>query len=257
MTEAEFQLVRSAGFVIAGGLAFAAQRLWPHASLPGSGRVNGGLWLINVAMLSLVCGACACTVARWAEGAGLGVANVLQLPFWASLPLTVVSLDLVSYGWHRANHRLPLLWRFHRVHHSDASFTVSTGLRFHPGELLLSLPLRLAAVAAVGAPPAAVVGFEVVFTMANLFEHGNIDLPIRLERALARAVVTPALHRRHHGRRLVEFDSNFGTIFTAWDRLLGTYGDSSSAVTFHTGLPSGEPVETIAGALTLPLARRR
>jgi sterol desaturase/sphingolipid hydroxylase (fatty acid hydroxylase superfamily) len=162
-------------------------------------------------------------------------------------------LDIVSYGWHRANHRVAFLWRFHQVHHSDLSFTVSTGVRFHPGELLLSLPTRLAAVAAVGAPPVAVVIFEVVFTLGNLFEHGNISLPLQLERQIARLLVTPALHRRHHTRRYPELDSNFGTIFTLWDRALGTYGANTSEVCVETGLPSGERAVTVLRALLLPL----
>ncbi len=254
MTESDFQIVRVGGFLVAAALAFGLQRLAPHAPLRGRGGVNGGLWGINVVVLTAVCGACACTVARWAAGAEFGVLNTVSLPPWIGLPVTVAALDAVSYGWHRANHRIAVLWRFHRVHHSDPSFTVSTGLRFHPGELLLSLPIRLAAVALLGAPAVAVVVFEIVFTIANLFEHGNIDLPIVLERRLARGLVTPALHRRHHGRRSVELNSNFGTIFTVWDRLLGTYGESSSATRFEIGLPSGEPVVTLLRALALPLA---
>jgi sterol desaturase/sphingolipid hydroxylase (fatty acid hydroxylase superfamily) len=122
---------------------------------------------------------------------------------------------------------------------------------------VLSLPLRLAAVAALGAPAAAVVIFEVVFTIANLFEHGNIALPLRLEQQLARLLVTPALHRRHHTRRYPELDSNFGTIFTMWDRALGTYGESTSAVHVDTGLPSGESAPTLRRALLLPLRVQR
>jgi sterol desaturase/sphingolipid hydroxylase (fatty acid hydroxylase superfamily) len=134
------------------------------------------------------------------------------------------------------------------------SFTASTGVRFHPGELLLSLPLRLAAVAALGAPAVAVVSFEIAFTIANFIEHGNVDIPVPLEQRLARVLVTPALHRRHHTRRWPELDSNFGTIFSLWDRLLGTYGASSSALRIETGLPGQSAPLTLASALTLPLS---
>ena len=143
------------------------------------------------------------------------------------------------------------------MHHSDPSFTVSTALRFHPGELLLSLPVRLLAVVLLGAPPVAVVVFEVTFAFANLFEHGNIDLLLKTERRIAGVLVTPALHRRHLASRRPELDSNFGTIFTVWDRLLGPYGESSSAAHFDTGLPNGACVRTLGDALLLPVATRR
>jgi len=257
VTESQFQILRIAGFVAAAGFALGLQWLRPHARLHGSGPVNAGLWLINAALLSAVCGACACMVARWAAGHGVGFLNRLTAPSSIAVPLTIVGLDLVSYGWHRANHRVTFLWGFHQVHHSDLGFTVSTGVRFHPGELLLSLPIRLAAVATLGAPPVAVVIFEVVFTIANLFEHGNIGLPLWLEQQLGRLLVTPALHRRHHTRRYPELDSNFGTIFTLWDRWLGTYGESTSAVHVDTGLPSGEYVPNVLRALLLPLRVQR
>jgi sterol desaturase/sphingolipid hydroxylase (fatty acid hydroxylase superfamily) len=257
VTEAQLQIVRIAGFVVAGAFALALQRLRPHTRLSGSVRVNTGLWLLDAALLSAVCGACACTVARWAAAHGVGLLNSTAAPAWAGVALTIAALDFVSYAWHRANHRVAFLWRFHQVHHSDLSFTVSTGLRFHPGELLLSLPIRLAAVAALGAPAPAVVIFEVAFTIANLFEHGNIALPLRLEQQLAGLLVTPALHRRHHTRHYPELDSNFGTIFTLWDRALGTYGTSSSAVRVETGLPGGERAASLLRALLLPLRTAR
>jgi sterol desaturase/sphingolipid hydroxylase (fatty acid hydroxylase superfamily) len=251
MTEQQFQLIRGAGFLAAAGLAAAAQRLKPHAGHPGSWRQNLGLWAVDAAIVGALCGACACTVARWAEGTGLGALNVLGAPAWLRIPVSVAALDLVSYVWHRANHRLAPLWRFHRVHHSDPSFTVSTGVRFHPGELVLSLPLRLAAVVAVGASPAAVVVFEITFTIANLIEHGDIDVAAPLEAAVAHVFVTPALHRRHHAKR--DPDRNFGTIFSCWDRLLGTYAHSSSAVQVETGLAGLDRPITLLGVLGLPL----
>lgn len=253
LTETEFSLLRAGGFVLALLLASALQRVTPHARLSGSVRVNVSLWLINLVLLTLVCGACACAVARWAAVAGVGLLHSGWVPAWLGLPLTIVALDCVSYAWHRANHRVRFLWRFHQVHHSDPAFTVSTGLRFHPGELLLSLPLRLTAVAALGAAATAVVAFEVIFAVANLIEHGDIDLPAGLERRLARVCVTPALHRRHHSRRVAELNSNFGTIFAVWDRLLGTYAESGSAVQVETGLPGGVAAPRLARALALPL----
>ena len=156
MTEGKVQAMRAAGFVVAALLAVLAQRLAPHGRVRGSWRVNGGLWLVDTAVVGAVCGACGFTAAAWAARNGFGVLNQAAASLWTAVPVTVVVLDLVSYGWHWANHRVPFLWRLHQVHHSDPSFTVSTGVRFHPGELLLSLPVRLAAVVLIGAPVAAV-----------------------------------------------------------------------------------------------------
>jgi sterol desaturase/sphingolipid hydroxylase (fatty acid hydroxylase superfamily) len=254
VTETGFQIARIVGFVLALGLATGLQRVAPYARLPGSWRTNGALWAINAVVVWLVCGACACSVARWAAAHGVGVLNVAPPPAWFGLPVTILALDLVSYGWHRATHGVPLLWRFHRVHHSDLSFTVSTALRFHPGELLLSLPLRLTAVALLGASVAAVASFEILFNVANLVEHGNIRLPGSLERRLALMCVTPALHRHHHSRRVAELNSNFGTICTLWDRLFGTYGAATSSDQVDTGLPGATRQVDIRRALVMPLS---
>jgi sterol desaturase/sphingolipid hydroxylase (fatty acid hydroxylase superfamily) len=237
MTEAEFQVVKSIGFVGAFALAVAIQRWRPHRAIAGSWRTNGGLWAINAALLGVVCAGCACTVSRWASEGGFGLLNQGSFAAWIAIPISVAGLDLVSYAWHRANHRIRLLWRFHQAHHSDPDYTVTTALRFHPGELLLALPLRLVAVAALGVPIVGVIVFEVVFAFANFGEHGNIDLPLGLERSLGRVVITPALHRRHHSREKRLLNSNYGTIFSIWDRLFGSYGESRSDLQVDTGLP--------------------
>jgi sterol desaturase/sphingolipid hydroxylase (fatty acid hydroxylase superfamily) len=254
VTETRFQVLRAAGFVAALALALLLQRLRPHARLRGSSRVNAGLWFGNLVVLGVACGACACTVARWSAGHGIGVLNVVGAPRWLGILIAIVALDLVSYAWHRANHRVPFLWRFHQVHHSDPDFTASTGVRFHPGELLLSLPVRLSAVAAVGASAEAVVLFELVFTVANLVEHGDIDLVLRFERLMGRVFITPALHRRHHTRSGPERDTNFGTILATWDRLFGTRVDSDSATAVETGLP-GMDALGLRRVLVLPFQR--
>lgn len=252
VTEHDFTVVRSTGFVLALAIAVGLQRLTPHARLRGSWRANGGLWGVNLAVLGVVCGACVCTVAQWAHAARVGLFAVVPAPWWMVIVVSVLALDLVSYAWHRANHRLRLLWRFHQVHHSDVTFTVSTGVRFHPGELLLSLPLRLGAVVLLGVPPEGVVVFEVVFNIANLVEHGDTNLPAFAERFLGRAFITPAVHRWHHSRRWAELDTNFGTIFAVWDRLLGTYHTSSSATDVETGLPGVTQPTGFVRALMLP-----
>ena len=254
MSESEFQIVKSAGFVLALALAVGLQRISPHAGAAGSWRLNGALWFVDAAVMGVVCGACACTVSRWAQEGGLGLLNVAPAALWVAIPVSVLALDLVSYAWHRANHGIPLLWRFHQVHHSDPAFTATTALRFHPGEILLSLPVRLAAVVAIGVPVEGVIVFEVLFALANFVEHGDIDLPRTLERLLARIIVTPALHRRHHGRQLALLNTNFATIFSVWDRVFRSFANSSSDVSVHIGLPGAPDTLGPLEALALPAA---
>jgi sterol desaturase/sphingolipid hydroxylase (fatty acid hydroxylase superfamily) len=251
MSEVEFQVIRGAGFVLALGLAASLQRFSPFAAMRESWRVNGLLWAVNALTIGVLCGACACTVARWAEATEFGL-NLAAAPLWVAIPLSVLALDLVSYGWHRANHVIPFLWRFHQVHHSDAAFTATTALRFHPGEILLSLPLRLSAVAVLGVPVAAIVAFEVVFAFANFVEHGNIRLHLGFERNLQRLFVTPALHRRHHSRERRLLDTNFATIFSFWDRLFGSFGPNTSSTQVRIGLPGAASIQRPWAALALP-----
>lgn len=252
MTEIEFQIAKSAGFVAALVLAVAIQRARPHRRLSGSWRANTGLWALNAAVLGLVCGGCACAVSLWASDSHIGLLNRADVHPLAVIAISIVGLDLVSYVWHRANHRVSLLWRFHQAHHSDAQYTVTTALRFHPGELLLALPVRLFAVASLGVPVFGVIVFEVVFAFANFWEHGNIDLTRRAEQLLGRVLITPALHRRHHGLESEQLDSNYGTIFSFWDRLLGTFGDNGSSATIETGLPGVSSALGTLGILSLP-----
>ncbi len=254
MSAPEFQLARAGAFGLALATAATLQRLAPHAGHRGSLRVNAALWALDAAIVGGVCGTCALAAADWAARQGLGLLHALAAPWWVAMASSVLGLDFVSYLWHRANHEVAVLWRFHRVHHSDPSFTVSTGLRFHPGELLLSLPVRLLAVVLLGAPAAAVLAFEAVFAFANLVEHGDIDLPPRLERGADRLVVTPALHRIHHARLPPERDRNFGTILIVWDRLLGTHRPSRSAARVAVGLDETAAPRGLWDALRLPLA---
>jgi sterol desaturase/sphingolipid hydroxylase (fatty acid hydroxylase superfamily) len=252
MTESDFAVARSLGFLLAVAIAVSLQRITPHGRLRGSWRTNLGLWAINALVLGVVCGACAYTVARWASAAGVGVLTLVPMPRAVTIVASVVVLDVVSYGWHRANHQLRWLWQFHQVHHSDTSFTVSTGVRFHPGELLLSLPVRLSVVVVLGAPPEGVLFFELLFAVANLVEHGDINLPAGLEQRLARLLITPALHRRHHSQQATELNTNFGTIFSLWDRCLRTFLASGSAADVRTGLPGMSSAPGLVKAMLLP-----
>ncbi len=252
MPESDVRLVRLVGFAVAIAAALLLQRLSPHSNVGSSLRVNGGIWLVNAAVTGAICGACVCAAAHWAGTNDVGLFNRVSAPTWIALPASVLFLDLVSYTWHRANHVVPFLWRWHQVHHSDPSFTVSTSLRFHPGELVLSLPLRLLAVVLLGVPVPTVVVFEVLFTLANSIEHGDIDLPRRFESAMGSVFVTPALHRWHHTVSPRDRDTNYGTIFSVWDRWLGTLAPSDSKTVVRTGLPNVSAA-TLGSALLLPL----
>jgi sterol desaturase/sphingolipid hydroxylase (fatty acid hydroxylase superfamily) len=257
--EALYQIVRTAAAGATIALAFCLERWRPHARLRPAWRTNLGLFAIGSLVTAAVCGACGWVVAAWAASRGLGLLAFAGAPLWLAAALGLLGLDAVSYAWHRANHRLRGLWRFHQVHHGDASFHFTTAMRFHPGELLLALPLRLAAVVALGVPPEGVLAFELVFGAANLLEHGNFDLPGRLDARLQPVFVTPALHRGHHAASWQELNTNFGTVLSVWDRLGGTFraGDPSRAVA--TGLPDreGREAPALAESLRLPFARGR
>ncbi len=257
MGEVEFQAIKSAGFVAAVVLVFSLQRLSPHHGVRRARRVNLGLWGVNLLVIGGACGACACAASLWASRHEVGVLNVVDLTSWTAVVGTVVALDFVSYGWHRVNHVVPFLWRFHQVHHADAQFSASTGVRFHTGEILLSLPLRLGAVVLLGAPVVGVIVFELIFGAANLLVHGDIDLPPRLERALERVFVTPALHRRHHGRAVCQHGTNFGTVFSVWDRLFASFGPNSSSSKIEIGLDAVAAGLSFAGLLRLPFSQWR
>jgi sterol desaturase/sphingolipid hydroxylase (fatty acid hydroxylase superfamily) len=254
MSEVEFQIIKSVGFVIALAAVVGLQRSRPHAGQEGSWRLNGGLWILNSVILGIVCAGCACTVSRWAETEGFGLLNRMEMPnSWMAIPVAVLALDGVSYFWHRANHRIPLLWRFHQVHHSDPNFTATTAIRFHFGELLLALPLRLLAVAVMGISIPGVILFELIFAFANFFEHGDIDLPLGLERRLAFLFITPALHRRHHSLEAALLNSNYGTIFSFWDRIFRSFGASGSDVQIQIGLPGVSEMLGPQAALMMPI----
>lgn len=156
---------------------------------------------------------------------GWGLLNVLSVAPLAATVLGVMALDLAVYLQHVLFHRVPLLWRLHRVHHTDRDIDVTTGLRFHPVEIVLSLMIKLAVAAAVGAPAAAVLIFEVLLNGASMFNHGNIRIPLSWDRIIRTVLVTPDMHRVHHSVIVRETDSNFGFSVSWWDRLFGTYRD--------------------------------
>jgi sterol desaturase/sphingolipid hydroxylase (fatty acid hydroxylase superfamily) len=255
--EASYQLARAVGLAAAVVLGLALERWRPHEHMRPAWGTNLGLWAIDSLVTAVVCGACGWVVAAWAADRGIGLLPWAGAGPWAAVGAGFVGLDAVSYLWHRANHQVPLLWRFHQVHHADASFHLTTALRFHPGELLLALPVRLAAVLALGVPPQGVLLFELVFGVANLLEHGNFDLPRRLEPLVQRIFITPALHRAHHASDWRELNTNFGTVFSTWDRLGRSFHASKADRRVVTGLPDWSRLEApaLAESLLLPFTR--
>lgn len=192
----------------------ARRRRWP---------VNLGLAALNVASLRVSIGAAAWLAAQWVAGHGWGLFNVLKVADGLAVAGSLVLLDLAIYAQHVAAHRWRWLWRLHQVHHSDPDFDTTTAVRFHPLEILLSMLYKVAVVVALGAPPVAVMAFEIILSTCALFNHGNVSLPPALERPLRWLLVTPDMHRIHHSARPAETDSNYGFSLSCWDRCFRTY----------------------------------
>lgn len=196
-----------------------------RAGLPRLLRWSNNLALValDTAVLRLVFPVLAVGVAVWAQAAGWGLFNVLGLPGWIAVLVSLVLLDLAIWAQHLVFHKVPWLWRLHRMHHTDPDFDVTTALRFHPVEIFLSMLVKMAVVLALGAPPEAVLLFEVTLNGMAIFNHANVRLPRGLDAGLRLAVVTPDMHRVHHSDIRAEIDSNYGFNLSLWDRLFGTY----------------------------------
>jgi len=184
---------------------------------------NLGVVVLATALVRLVFPIAAVGLAHLAQERGWGLLNAIQAPGWLAVALSLLVLDLAIYLQHVMFHAVPALWRLHRMHHADLEFDATTGLRFHPLEILLSMGIKLVIVAALGPPAVAVLVFEVLLNATSLFNHGNVRLPFGLDRTLRWLVVTPDMHRVHHSVRPNETNSNFGFNLPWWDRLLGTY----------------------------------
>lgn len=232
--------LRLASFAGLFGL-FALLELWrPYR--PARRRrwgANLGLLVLGSLLVRLVFPLAATGVALWAEQQSWGLFNHLLLPGYVEVALAVLALDCAIYFQHRAFHWLPCLWRLHRVHHADTALDVTTGLRFHPLELLLSMLIKSLFIVIIGAPAFAVLLFEVMLNACSMFNHSNIVLPARLERGLRGLLITPSLHRIHHSRRGEETLSNFGFSVPWWDRLFGSFKARASAgdKNLRLGLP--------------------
>jgi len=225
--------VRLAAFLaIFGGMA-VFELISPRLERPEMvGALKTRRWFTNLSMvvlssvlLRIVFPAAAVGAAVWAQANGWGIFRAIGLdPLTAGI-LAFVVLDFAVWLEHLASHKIPLLWRIHRMHHADNGFDVTTGLRFHPLEILLSMVWKAAVVVLLGPPVVAVLVFEIVLNGTAMFNHSNVRLPLAFDRALRRLVVTPDMHRVHHSTIRRETDSNYGFNFPFWDRLFGTYND--------------------------------
>lgn len=190
---------------------------------------NLGIVFLNTALVRLLLPATAAGFAVFAANHRWGVFNYFEVPGWLAVIASVVILDFAIYLQHVMFHAVPALWRLHRMHHADLDFDVTTGARFHPIEILLSMLIKFAVIAVIGAPPVAVIIFEVLLNATSMFNHGNLRLPQAADRLLRLFIVTPDMHRVHHSIEDHETNSNFGFNLPWWDRLFGTYKDQPDA----------------------------
>lgn len=260
--EPTIRLAAFAGILaVMGAWEFAAPRRPPTVSKAVRWANNLGLVAFNGLVLRLLFPTAAVGMAAFAGQQGWGVFNYYPAPDWVAVAVSVITLDFIIYLQHVMVHAIPVLWRLHRVHHADLDFDVTTGVRFHPLEILLSLLIKFAAIAVLGPPLVAVVIFEVLLNATSMFNHGNVRIPRGLDRRLRWIVVTPDMHRVHHSVEDDETNSNFGFNLPWWDRLFGTYRDQPRAG--HEAMTLGihgyrEPrlVSRLPGMLALPFVGR-
>jgi sterol desaturase/sphingolipid hydroxylase (fatty acid hydroxylase superfamily) len=251
--EAHEPVIRLACF----GGVLALMALWellaPRRPLAQSKIVrwssNLGIVVVNTVVVRLLFPAAAMGVAVLAAERGWGLLNTVELTSGVAIVVSVVALDFAIYLQHVMFHAIPALWRLHRMHHADLDFDVTTGLRFHPIEIILSVLIKMAAIVVLGPPVVAVLIFEVTLNATSMFNHGNVRLPGAIDRPLRWLMVTPDMHRVHHSVVAAETNSNFGFSLPWWDRLLGTYRDQPAAG--HDAMAIGIEMFRDGGALHL------
>ena len=212
------------------------------------------LGAVNSVLVAIVFAGLWVAAAGWAEAHGWGLLRRVALPGWLHAAGAVLLLDAWTYGWHRMNHRVPVLWRFHRVHHSDARMDVTTASRFHTGEIVLSSLLRLPVIVVLGVTAWELVLYETLMFAVVQLHHANVAFPPRAERVLNRFIVTPAMHKVHHSRWQPETDSNYSALLSVWDRLFGSFRmrDRLDEIAFGLDAFDGDERQTVAGMLRTP-----
>lgn len=253
-------IIRLSAFLTVLGLMTCWEMIAPRRRLatPKVNRwiANLSVVIMNAVVLRLLFSAGAIGAAIVASDQQWGFLHQVGWPTWLEMVLAVAALDLALYLQHVMFHAVPLFWRFHMMHHADIDCDVTTGLRFHPVEVILSMFIKLAAVAVLGPSPQAVLTFEVLLNATSLFNHGNVRMPTSVDRALRWLIVTPDMHRVHHSIRPRETNTNFGFNLPWWDRLLGTY--HAQPADSHEAMPLGleqfrDPARlSLTGILLLP-----
>ncbi len=245
------------------GIALALEHLVPlrQATQSKSQRffTNIGLATLSAIVLRFSFYPIVLYVAYKTEALGIGLLPTLGLRGIAEIVVSLILLDATLYYWHVMLHKVPVLWRFHNVHHIDLDLDTSTAFRFHLGELALSTAFRSIQIVVIGVPPFTLVLFEILVTAFAQFHHGNIRLPQKFERYLGWLIITPRLHGIHHSTIQSETDSNFGTALTLWDRVGGTYNPDVPQNTVTIGVPSYRDTseQTLWNVLWLPFQRAR
>ncbi len=218
---------------------------------------NLGIVFLYTLLLRLVFPAAAVGITLFAEQHGWGLLNYYQIPFWLAIVISVVVMDFIIYLQHVLVHAVPALWRFHRLHHADLDYDLTTGARFHPVEIFISMAIKFATIIVLGPPVVAVIIFEVILNTMAMFNHANVKLPLGIDRVIRQLFVTPDMHRVHHSIEDDEANSNFGFNLSIWDHLFGTYRDQPRAG--HEGMTIGihkyrdpKDVCRLPGMLMLP-----
>ena len=223
------------------------------------GARNIALGAGNAVVAAVIFAAATLLVTEAARVRGFGLLHLLELPAAGRIALAVVIFDAWQYAWHRLNHRIPLLWRFHQVHHSDAELDATSGLRFHTGEIVLSSLARLCVLPLLGLTVAELLVYEAILLPIILFHHSNVRLPGGVDRRLRWLIVTPWMHWVHHSAHRPETDSNYSSIFSLWDRVFGSFRLRAEPRDIRLGLEKLDRWEwvTLRGMLTMPFRRGR
>jgi len=242
-------------------LLWLGESWWPiHAGRVrrlAHGATNLGLAGLNAVLVATIAAGLVAVTLR-AEAAGFGLVRWLGITGWQQWLAVIVLFDAWQYAWHRLNHRLPLLWRFHALHHADADMDATTGVRFHAVEVLLSFTARLAVLPLLGMTVPQLLAYELLALPVILFHHGNVRIPPAVDAALRAVLVTPAMHLVHHSRRQPETDSNYASFLSVWDRLFGTFRlrDDPAAIILGLDGCAGREWHSLPGMLLAPFRGR-
>jgi sterol desaturase/sphingolipid hydroxylase (fatty acid hydroxylase superfamily) len=244
--------------ILLGTIEFLAPQIPGEADRSRRWFTNFGLGILNALIASSI-PAATVTAAWWAQQSHFGLLNLLAAPWWAALIVTVLVRSFAQYIYHILCHKVPWLWRLHRVHHSDVHLDVSSALRSHPVEVIVNVVFLALVTVICGLSPAVLAGYEIAEHFANMLTHANLRISDGIERLIRLLFVTPTLHRLHHSPMRIETDSNYGIVFSFWDRMGGTYRGETiqpgPAIRFGLDEVSGESAGDLQAQLVLPWSR--